>query len=450
MQKQRKATTPAVAARDRLLEVQDKLGLCTEILSGIVEVEARHREDLASAGCVLGPLHGLPIVVKDIIDVAGSPTRAGSQYLDTAQPATSDAFVVAKLRAAGAVTVAKTSTVEFAFGGWGTNASLGTPRNPWKPDDQHTPGGSSSGTGVAVGGKFVPAGLGTDTGGSVRVPAAFCGCVGLKTSTGMVGRTGVIPLSDTFDTIGPLTDTVQRAADMLQAMMGEDPADSTTIGVVRTQPLKELERGVAGLRLGVIPDEALKDASTDVLAAFHLALKILEDAGAQMVPVSLPKDFVTYQRLSTAFISSDAYTFHADMVESKTSAINDATRARMLAHRDMSGRDRIIAQRNRTIDIAEYLEAMDRLDAVLLPTAPTTAIPLADVDENDYSVSLYTRAANYLDLAALTVPIGLSAEGLPTALQIMTRRFDDALALRIGFAFEQARGIFPLPPSPDA
>lgn len=437
----------APAARAALSAVQDDLGICAELLGDVVDVETRHRADLLAAGCRIGPLHGVPIVVKDIIDLAGYPTRAGSALRAGQAPADSDATVVKNLRAAGAIAVAKTKTVEFAFGGWGTNASQGTPVNPWKPDVPHTPGGSSSGTGAAVGGRFVPAGLGTDTGGSVRIPAAFCGCVGLKTSIGMVSRSGVVPLSDSFDTVGPLTDTVTRAAEMLSVMMGEDRTDATTVGVSRADPMAGLDRGIAGMRLGVIADEALTHVKPDVLASFHEAQRMLRDAGALLEPFALPKEIETYQGLATAIISSDAYGFHAAMADSNESPINDTTRMRILACRDMTARERVVAQRNRRADIAEYLDAMDRLDAVILPTAPTTAIPLSEVDEHDYTVSLYTRPGNYLDLCALSVPIGLSPGGLPTSLQIMVRQFDDPLALRIGRAFEEVRGAFPMPPT---
>ena len=437
----------APAAREALRGVQDDLGICAAFIDDAVEVEARHRAELLDAGCRIGPLHGLPIVVKDIIDVAGYPTRAGSAIRAEQAPADSDATVVRNLRAAGAITVAKTKTVEFAFGGWGTNASQGTPVNPWKPDMPHTPGGSSSGTGAAVGGRFVAAGLGTDTGGSVRIPAAFCGCVGLKTSIGMVSRSGVVPLSDSFDTVGPLTDTVQRAAEMLSAMMGEDRTDPTTVGVSRADSLAGLDWGIEGLRLGVISDDAMTHATPDVLASFHDAQRMLEEAGARLEPFTLPKSFTEYQGLATAIISSDAYAFHAEMADSNEAPINDTTRMRILACRDMTARERVLAQRNRRADIAEYLDAMDRLDAVILPTALSTAIPLSEVDENNYKVSLYTRPGNYLDQSALSVPVGVSPAGLPTSLQIMVRQFDDPLALRIGRAFEEVRGAFPMPPT---
>ncbi|MEM7742667.1 MAG: amidase [Pseudomonadota bacterium] len=434
-------------ARDRLKSAQEKLHICAAFPGDVVEAEGRHCDALSAAGVDLGPLHGLPIVVKDIIDVAGMPTKAGSATRPDQPPAKADATVVAKLRAAGAVTVGKSHTVEFAFGGWGTNASQGTPRNPWKPDEPHTPGGSSNGTGVAVGGGFVPAGLGSDTGGSVRIPAAFCGCVGLKTSIGLVSRAGVVPLSDTFDTVGPLTDTVTRAAEMLAVMQGEDRADPTTLGVSRSDPLAGLEHGVSGLRLGRLSNDALEECRPEVKEAFETAVGLLTAAGATVETFDFPKSFAEYQANATAIIASDAYAFHADLADSNAAPLNDTTRMRMVVGRDLSAKERVRAQRARQADIAAFLAKMDRLDAIILPTAPITAIPLTEADENNYEMSLYTRVSNYLELSALSLPIGLTAKGLPTSLQIVVRRFDDPLALRIGRAFERARGPMPTPPA---
>lgn len=435
----------ALAARDKLEAAQPKLHAAALIAGDIVKTEGRHRDELAAAGVNLGPLHGLPIVVKDIIDVAGMPTKAGSATRPNPVNAASDANVVARLRAAGSITVAKTNTVEFAFGGWGTNASQGTPVNPWKPDVPHTPGGSSSGTGVAVGGGFVKAGLGTDTGGSVRIPAAFCGCVGHKTSIGLVSRAGVVSLSDTFDTIGPLTDSVRRAAEMLAVMQGEDRDDPSTIGVTRADPLADLTRGLSGLRIGRLSDAGLVDATGAVRSSFDDAIKLFEAHGVTPTPFDLPRDFADYQVAATSIIASDAYATHALLADSNEAPLNDTTRMRMLVGRDMTARDRVGAQRTREADIAAFLATFDRLDALIMPTAPVTAIPTAEADENNYAMSLYTRVSNYLGLAALSVPVGLTEEGLPTSLQIIVRHLDDPLALRIGQAFEDARGHFPAP-----
>jgi aspartyl-tRNA(Asn)/glutamyl-tRNA(Gln) amidotransferase subunit A len=251
------AKVAILEAIERLKTNDARLHAVAEMLEGPAMLEAGHRDALSSQGLSLGPLHGLPFVVKDIIDVAGAPTRSGSLTRKDSSPCERDAPVVAALRGAGAIPIAKSNTVEFAIGGWGTNQTVGTPHNPWDMNVPRVPGGSSSGTGALVGAGLVPAGLGTDTGGSVRLPAAFCGCVGLKTSIGLVSRTGVTPLSDTLDTVGPLTSTVKLAAQMLTVMQGPDLDDPTTIGSPMKCPLRDLDRGISGLRLGVITTDAM-------------------------------------------------------------------------------------------------------------------------------------------------------------------------------------------------
>lgn len=425
---------------------EPRLNATVAVLRDVALAEAAHRDALAKAGVNLGPLHGVPIAVKDIIDVAGTPTSAGTAARKAPPPAARDACVVARLRAAGAIVVAKTKTVEFAYGGWGTNDSQGTPHNPWH-EEPHAPGGSSSGTGVLVGAGLVPAGLGTDTGGSVRIPAAFCGTVGLKTSVGRVSRAGVVPLSTQLDSVGPLTDTVERAAQMLAVMQGEDPADPSTIGIPMIDPMAELERGVAGLTIGVVAADQLQDMTEEVAHAFAIAVKELEAAGARTLPFRLPRTFLEMQTFATRIIASDAYAEHHALVDDPAAPLNTATRKRLTVGRNVSARQRIEAERAQTLHMAEFDAAMDRLDAILLPTAPHVSIPLRAVDEDNFSMSLYTRLANYISLAALSVPSGIAPSGLPTSLQIVTRRFEDALALRIGRSFELARGPFPAPPA---
>jgi aspartyl-tRNA(Asn)/glutamyl-tRNA(Gln) amidotransferase subunit A len=428
------------AALAQCEERGEALHAFAEIMPERARSAARYLDELKSSGVSLGPLHGVPLVVKDIIDVAGLATKAGSLTRANAGPAERDAFVVARLRAAGGVIVAKSNTVEYAFGGWGTNPNIGAPRNPWKPDVPHTCGGSSSGTGAAVGGGLVPGGLGSDTGGSVRIPAALCGCVGLKTSIGLVSRAGVVPLSDTLDTVGPLTNTVRLAAEMLDAMQGEDRDDPTTVGIARQDPLAGLERGISGLRLAAVPVDDLPGLTADVAADYAAAKATLAGLGAVVEEMSLPLSMQEYQNRSSLISASDAYAFHSALADDPDSPLNPATRKRMLVGKSLAAKDRVLIQRERMTATDDFLTWLDRFDAVILPSVPLTAIPISEVDEDNYIVSLYTRFANYLALAGLSVPMGLSPAGLPTSLQIVVRRFDDPLALRIGHAFEMARG----------
>jgi len=392
-----------------------------------------------------GPLFGKAYAVKDIIDVEGLPTRCGSLTRKQIAPSETSAHVVKKMDAAGAIAPGKTHTVEYAFGGYGTNVTVGTPKNPWDRATHRVPGGSSSGTGVAVGAGLVPMGLGTDTGGSVRIPAAMCGCVGLKTSVGLIGRSGVVPLSQTLDSVGPLAEDVTTAAHMFMAMQGPDALDPTTDGVKQVDALADLERGVAGLRIGRVSDNDMPLMRPEVAAAFAKSVRFLEKAGARIEPFSMPESFDSMTRGTGIIISAECYANHREHVDVAKSDLAPPILARMIGGRGVSAGDYINVLREREASIARFLRAMDRLDAIILPTTPVVAMPVAEVDETVTPLAAHTRFANYLALCGLAVPVDVTSSGLPTSLQIVVRRFDDALALRIGRAFEKERGAFARP-----
>lgn len=396
-----------------------------------------------------GPLHGVAVAIKDIIDVAGVPTGCGSLTRKGVASATRDAHVVARLREAGAVVVGKSNTVEYAFGGYGTNVTVGTPRNPWDLRVHRTPGGSSSGSGAAVGAGLVPAALGTDTGGSVRIPSAICGCVGLKTSIGLVGRTGVAPLSMRLDTVGPMTRDVRTAAAMLSVMIGPDADDRSTAHDRHIRPqdvLAHLEDGIAGMRFGCLDNRDLPLASEEVKADYALALRQLEEAGARIAPCRLPERLDTYLSRVGKLAAIEGYGYYSELVENRESGLAEPVRRRMLDGKGVTPAqlEELDAERSRAVRAAPAI--FEGFDAIVLPTIPFCAIPVADVDETTAHFAAHTRWVNYLDLAGLAVPTALSRDGLPMSLQIVVRRFDDPLALRIGRAFEKVRGEFPRPP----
>ncbi|MEZ5854842.1 MAG: amidase [Hyphomicrobiaceae bacterium] len=438
-------TSTVQAALERLKQHGNRLHAVAEMLNATALAEARRCDDLAAAKSSAGPLHGLPIVVKDIIDVVGVPTRSGSLTRSANPPAAKDAPVVAALRGAGAIPIAKSNTVEFAIGGWGINRTVGTPWNPWDLKTHRVPGGSSSGTGALVGAGVVTAGLGTDTGGSVRLPAAWSGCVGLKTSIGLVSRTGVTPLSETLDTIGPMTETVEIAARMLTAMQGPDATDPTTMHAHARDPLAGLHRGAQGLRLARINREHMPHLSAEMAEAFDRAVDQLRDAGATIVECTLPMALDEYQRIGSLLSASEAYASYGDLADDPTSPLGPGNRARILRGKGVTASDYVRLRRLRDRSIADFEAVIDTADAIILPTTPYTAPPVADVDEADLSYGTHVRFVNYLELAGLAVPIALSPHGLPTSLQIVVRRYDDPLALRIGAAYEKVRGPFPKP-----
>jgi aspartyl-tRNA(Asn)/glutamyl-tRNA(Gln) amidotransferase subunit A len=434
-------------ALERIERENARLNAFVTILRDTALAEAALVDARRTAGDEGRPLAGMAVGVKDIIDVGGVRSGCGSLTRRNGPPADRDAPVVERLRAAGAIVPGKTHTVEYAFGGYGTNVTVGTPWNPWDPKVHRIPGGSSSGSGVAVGAGLVRAALGTDTGGSVRIPAALCGCVGLKTSVGRVARTGVAPLSQLLDSVGPLAEDVTTAARLFAVMQGPDAGDKTTIGIEPVDPMPELDRGVRGLRLGRIADRDLPLLSPEVKADFAAAVARLEALGARIEPVELPGDIDTWGNHCGQFIAAECYANWQALADDPHSGLADPIRARMLSGRHISAAKYLQALSARDEAIKAFLRSIDRLDAIVLPTIAFPAIPVSEVDETRASMAMYTRWVNYLNLAGLAVPTALSQDRLPMSLQIIVRRLEEPLALRIGYAFEQARGPFPAPPA---
>jgi aspartyl-tRNA(Asn)/glutamyl-tRNA(Gln) amidotransferase subunit A len=395
--------------------------------------EARDRE--ARAGMTLGPLHGVPVALK--CEMAGRVTTCGTlMWRDRVSPVT--ATVARRLQAAGMVVLGKTHMVEFAYGGWGTNAAMGTPWNPWDLDTQRAPGGSSSGTGVAVAAGLAPAGIGSDTGGSVRIPAAVCGTVGLKTTVGRISNHGILPLSDTLDTIGPLTRSVRDAALMFEALAGPDPADPLTLGRPPVDALAGIEAGVAGLRLGVLGAAELEGVDGEVMAAFEAACRTLERQGARIEEVRLPDSFPAYLAQTGLIIAAEAYAVHKDWIEDDATAFDENVRARILVGKSLAAADYVVALKRRLAVRREIAAVLEDFAALLTPTTPIPAPPLTEIDEGATPLSRFTRAVNYLDMCGLALPCGFTGGGLPISLQIIGHGYDEARVLRIGRAFEAA------------
>jgi aspartyl-tRNA(Asn)/glutamyl-tRNA(Gln) amidotransferase subunit A len=404
--------------------------------------QARHLDARAAAGGPPGPLYGTVVGVKDIIDVQGLRTAGGSHTRAQAAPAAADARVVRRLRAAGAVLVGKTATVEYAFGGWGINVSAGTPRNPWDMAHARAPGGSSSGSGVAVAAGMVPWALGTDTGGSVRLPAAFCGIVGLKTTFGLLPLDGVLPLGERFDSIGPMTRTVADAAKLFAAMLAEDVAKLPGGGLLAA-PETLGSGGLAGRRIGVLdsPDVPLHP---DVAKVFEETQRLLTSLGAILVPATMPRPVTGYVNAMNDLIGPGAYSLYAELAEAEPNLLGPPIRTRMLAGRDVPAWRMLAEQKRQVADIAAAKEVFQNFDALLAPTTPFPAPKLQDCAES-FSPAIMTRFVNYLDLAAISLPMGLSAEGLPIGMQLVVPYLQEVRALAFAAALEAARGVFPGP-----
>jgi aspartyl-tRNA(Asn)/glutamyl-tRNA(Gln) amidotransferase subunit A len=388
------------------------------------------------AGQRVGPLHGVPIALKDLVDLDGRVTTGGSKVW-ARRVSTVTATLAERAIAAGMIVIGKTHTVEFAMGSWGTNTHMGTPRNPWDPKVHRTPGGSSSGSGVAVSAGLAPIAIGTDTGGSVRLPAGWCGIVGLKVTAGRISTYGVLPLSFTLDTPGPMARSVEDAAILFRLLNGPDPRDPQTLAWAAADPMPTLRRGVAGLRLAVMPDVERKGVDEDVLAAYDASIETLAKQGAQIVRCTLPHRFSDYATATGRIIGAEGYRFVGHLVDDESLPVDPHVRPRIQLGRGVSARDYLLTLAEREEHRRAVEAALADVDALLTPTALTPAIPIEKADQAG-TAAHFTRPVNYLGLCGLAVPNGFTAGGLPTSLQIVAHAGAEATALRIGQAYEDA------------
>lgn len=422
----------------RIARLNGRLNAFIQVLDEEARAEAAASRLRWRAGCPLGPLDGVPVAVKDLADIAGWPTSAGSAALRHSEPAATTATVVRRLRAAGAVILGKTQMVEFACGGWGTNAHLGTPWNPWDPERHRAPGGSSSGSAVAVAAGLATVAIGSDTGGSVRIPAALCGLTGLKTTEGRVSNAGIFPLSPTLDTLGPLARSAHDAAAVYQVIHGEDPEEPATWRILPDQPMEALARPIAGLRLAALPQSERAGVSPEVLAAYDAALGVLAGLGAVVVDADLPELFDQIRPRCGTLIMAEGYAMTRAWIERDDLPLDPNVRARLLSGRETSAADYLdsLADRKRTQGV--WREALQHVDAVLTPTTPIAAPLIEEVDESAFTLARFTRAANYLGWCGSAVPIGLNTAGLPLSLEINAPAFQEGRALQVAAALQLA------------
>ncbi len=421
---------------ERIAALDGKLQAFVVVYEDEARLAAQAADQAIRSGHRLGPLHGIPIALKDIIDMEGRVTTGGSMvWRDRVSPTT--ATVAQRLIGAGMIVLGKTHSVEFAMGGWGTNTHMGTPWNPWDLNTHRTPGGSSSGSGVAVAAGMAPAAIGTDTGGSVRLPASYCGLAGLKTTVGRVSLHGILPLSGTLDTPGPMTRSVEDAAMIYDVLHGPDPLWPPTLAHNAESPFGTMRRGVKGLRLAAISGAERSGVDGPTLDAFDAAQETLRELGATITDIELPRPFTDFAAIAGRIIGAEGYRYVGELVETPNLPVDPNVRPRILLGKDIRAHEYLDALAEREDAKAEYADAMADFDALLLPSTETPAIPLTEVDEGG-TPARFTRGANCLDLSALSVPNGMSPNGLPTSLQIACKGYDEAMALRIGWAYEQA------------
>jgi aspartyl-tRNA(Asn)/glutamyl-tRNA(Gln) amidotransferase subunit A len=421
----------------RIAGQNQQLHAYIDVYADTAKLAAEAADKAIRSGHAVGPLHGVPIALKDLIDLEGRITTGGSAvWRQRRSPVT--ATLARRLIAAGMIVLGKTHTVEFAMGGWGTNHHMGTPWNPWDRAVARAPGGSSSGSGVAVASAMAPWAIGTDTGGSVRLPAAWCGLTGLKTTIGRVSTYGILPLAPSLDTPGPMARSVEDAALLYSVMQGPDPLDKLTLSAPPpNDPFPTLRRGVKGLRLARMPASERDGCAPDMLAAYDAALDVLARLGAEIVDVKLPIAFADATMATGRIIGSEAYRLEGDLVDNPALPIDPAVRPRIQLGRDIRAHQYLAALAERDRMKADFLAALDGIDALLTPTTQSAAIPVDEIDQ-DTTPAQFTRVFNLLEMCALALPDGFTAEGLPLSLQIACRPYDEATALRIGWAYQQA------------
>ena len=428
---------------DRIAALDPTLrAFITVCADGALESARAAEANLMAEGAV-GPLHGVPWAPKDLYSTKGVRTTGGSKILADSVPG-ADATVVARLARAGAILLGKLNMHEFAYGPEGLNAHYGDTRNPWSADAHRVAGGSSSGSGAAVAAGLTPGSLGSDTGGSIRIPASLCGITGLKPTYGRVSRAGVLPLAWSMDHVGPMTRSARDSALMLGVIAGYDPADPTTSVLPVPDYGAALTGDVKGLRVGLLRAHFTDAAAPDVRAAVETAAKQLERAGAVVDEVNLTQ--VSHvAAASAAIVASEALAYHAAWMRSRPQDYQPDVRERLRLGAFVSGAHYVRAQQIRALVAREIDEALARRDVLLAPATPLAAPVLGEREttlgdgSSDVRAALLrcTRPFNFSGHPACAAPCGFTTGGLPIGLQIVGRPFDEATVLRVVDAYQR-------------
>lgn len=390
------------------------------------------------------PLQGIPYAVKDLFDVEGLATTAGTR-LRAGHRAAADCTAVARLKTAGMALLGKTHTVQFALGAVGVNHDQGTPHNPWSAVP-HVTGGSSSGSAVAVAAGLAPVALGTDTGGSVRIPAALCGLVGLKTTVGRISRAGVYPLSWTLDSVGVLSRTAEDAALVYRALRGPDAGDPATSGVGPPEGPERLDAGVGGLRIAFAETGCFDDVDAEIVAAVREAGNVLRGLGARVEGMAVPEfAAVARELIPSPFLRVDAAAVNEEYVRGRAAELDPIVASRIQEGLEVPAVEYCRLLRRREELQAAALGTLRDVDLLLAPTTLLPALPLAGIDRSlpvclahNLKYNRNTALGNYLNLCGASVPCGFTRAGLPIGLMLYAKPFQEGLVLRAAHAYQQA------------
>ena len=442
---QRKEITPVEVAEAylrRIEALEPQLNAFITRIDDHARREARKAEAEIMAGLYRGPFHGIPVGLKDLFWTKGIRTTSGS-VLDADFVPTEDAAVVARLNEAGAYGIGKLHMTEFAFDGTSRNEHYGPARNPW--DTRRMAGGSSSGSGVAVASGEVPLALGTDTGGSVRVPAALCGVTGLKPTFGLISRFGVTPLSWSMDHVGVLAHTAQDAALALNLLAGHDPRDPGSIQVEPQDYTQGLDKSTQGLRIGV-PQEFIWDVmDPEVNQAFRDAMSHFETLGVTVQDISMP-DLDLVNPAGSVVQTAEAAAFHRRQVLAHGPRYDPAIRRRFESGLFIPAEAYLQAQRVRAKSYRSVLQTLEQVDMI---ATPTTAIAAPYIDQEQVTLQgqevsareallRITRIFSTLGLPAISIPCGFTADGLPVGLQLVARPLAENLLLGVAHSYQQS------------
>ena len=431
----------ARSALERCLARIERLDPALNAMVTATAETARQQADAcdraAAEGRWLGLLHGIPVALKDNIETAGVRTTSGAAYLADHIP-NRDAPVVGRLKAQGAVLVGKANMQELAWGVVSTNPVTGQCRNPWNPE--HIPGGSSGGSGAAVAAGMAHASLGTDTGGSVRIPASMTGIAGLRPTHGRISIRGITPVSVAHDTVGPMARSVADVARLFAVLAAYDPLDHVSRALPLDNFLPRLGDGIEGVRIGLARNFFFDGLDGEVEAAVRAGAGTLESLGARLVDVTLP-GAETAQRWTTIMAYADACAYHKERLDAGPGALSQVVYERMIMGRDFSAVDYAQAMRGREAWRRALAEMFETVDLLLAPTTPRPAPPIADdrsLHRATQDATRFTYGGALASIPGLSVPCGFSAGGLPIGMMLEAAWGAEPLLLRVGHAYQQA------------
>ncbi len=438
--KQTSSVTLTQAALEAVAKLNPAIDAFITVTAERAMADAARADADFAAGRDAGPLQGIPYALKDIYDTAGIRSTCHSKVRENVVPQ-ADGFAAARLAEGGGVLIGKLATHEFAMGGPSFDLPFPPARNPW--DRERMPGGSSSGSAAAVAAGIVRMAMGSDTGGSIRGPAAYCGTIGIKPTYGLVSRRGVFPLSYTLDHCGPLTRNVEDAAITLQVIAGHDPLDPASADVPVPDYISDLEKGVSGLRIGVpraFFDKALA-TTPDMLEAFDRACDSLRAAGAVVEEITLP-DYALYSAVGRVILTAEAFAVHEADFRQRLTDYGRLLVSRLAIGATLTAADLVQAFRLRRILTDAVNAVFDRYDALITASALAVAPRFDALPDPNVSAAapMQTIPFNVTGHPAMSVPTGTGAGGMPLSLQVVGRPFDEPTVFRIGRAIEKATG----------